>query len=191
MDHDGVMAVPVPSVSRQLWILRHAKAADGQPGGRDRDRPLTARGRRDASALGVRLAADGAVLDTPGLCRPERALCSSAVRTTRTAELVLGRLATPVPLDSYRSLYQAEPETVLDYVRETDDGCGSVLVVGHNPTMFHLTWDLLDDTSLDRERLDAVGFPTCALAVVDLGVAAWADVATGQGALVGLFTPPY
>ena len=79
----------------------------------------------------------------------------------------------------------------IDYVRETDDGCGSVLVVGHNPTMFHLTWDLLDDTSLDRERLDAVGFPTCALAVVDLGVAAWADVATGQGALVGLFTPPY
>jgi len=191
MGHDEVMAASESSVRRQLWILRHAKAAEGPPGGRDRDRPLAPRGRRDASALAARLAADGPVLDTPGLRLPDRALCSSAVRTTQTAELVLGQLADPVPLDRFHSLYEAEPDTVLDYVRETDGDARSVLVVGHNPTMFHVAWDVLGGAAPDRDLLEATGFPTCTLAVVDLGVASWTDVTDGQGVLVGLFTPPY
>jgi len=191
MGHDQTRSTPAPTGNLQLWILRHAKAAEGQPGGRDRDRPLTARGRRDAGALGVHLAADGPLFDTPGLVRPGRALCSVAVRTVQTAELVLGQLADPVPLDTYRILYEAEPDTVLAYVRESDEHAGSVLVVGHNPTMFHVTWDLLSPGSPDRERVDSTGFPTCTLAVVDLGVQAWGDVVAGQGALLGLFNPPY
>jgi phosphohistidine phosphatase len=190
MDDDGLMGTPSSPTGRQLWILRHAKAADGQTGGRDRDRPLTERGRRDAAALGARLAADGPLFETPDLLRPERALCSSAVRTAQTAELVLGRLVPAVPLATYRSLYQADADTVLDYVRETDDRVRSVLVVGHNPTMFHVTWDVLGGPS-DRDRLDATGFPTCALAVVRLAAASWADVTGGEGLLAGLFTPPY
>jgi len=179
------------SARRQLWILRHAKAAGGPPGGRDRDRPLAARGRRDASALAARLAAPGPVLGTPGLSLPDRVLCSSAARTTQTAELVVARLADPVPVDRYHSLYQADPDTVLDVVREMDDDARSVLVVGHNPTMFHVTWDVLGGAAADRDRLDSTGFPTCTLAVVDLGTGSWADVSGGQGLLVGLFTPPY
>ena len=57
--------------------------------------------------------------------------------------------------------------------------------------MFHLAWDLLAEGSADRDRLEARGFPTCALAVVDLGVDGWEDVAAGYGTLLGLFAPPY
>lgn len=180
-----------PTGKRQVWILRHAKAAEGKPGGSDRDRPLTDRGRRDADALGARLAAGGRLFDTPGLVRPARALCSAAVRTVQTAELVLGHLAEPVPLDAYRSLYEAEPNTVLDYVREADDDACSVVVVGHNPTMFHVTWELLGEGSPDRDRVDSTGFPTCTLAIVELDIPAWGDVVGGQGILLGLFSPPY
>jgi phosphohistidine phosphatase len=188
------MPAPPTDGSRQLWILRHAKAADAATGGRDRDRMLADRGRRDAAALGARLAADAPLLDTPGLIRPGMALCSAAVRTVQTAELVLAELAevgTHVPLDAYRSLYEAGPDTVLTYLREVDEHARSVLVVGHNPTMFHLVWDLLAEGSADRDRLEAHGFPTCALAVVDLAVDGWEDAASGQGTLSGLFSPPY
>jgi len=188
------MSAPASDASRQLWILRHAKAAEAPPGGRDRDRMLTDRGRRDATALGAQLAAAGPLLDTPGLTRPGLALCSAAVRTIQTAELVLADLADhedQVPLDAYGSLYEAEPDTVLTYLREVDEHARSVLVVGHNPTMFQLTWDLLGDGSTDRDRLKVGGFPTCALAVVDLGADGWEDVAGGHGTLLGLFAPPY
>jgi len=180
--------------ARQLWILRHAKAANARPGGRDRDRMLADRGRRDATALGERLGASDPPLDAPGLVRPGLAMCSAAVRTVQTAELVLAELADHgdhVPLDAYRSLYEAGPDTVLTHLREVDEHARSVLVVGHNPTMFHLTWDLLVDGSADRDRLEARGFPTCALAVVDLRVDGWGDVAAGHGTLLGLFAPPY
>jgi len=177
---------------RHLWILRHAKATpESTWGGLDRDRPLTARGRRDATALGRRLAEEDPPLGLVGLTAPELALCSSAVRTRETAELVLATHGERVPLDAYRSLYQADPETVLTYLREVDEHARSALVVGHNPTMYLLAWDLLPDGSADRDVLEAGGFPTCGLAVVALGVGGWEDVAPGCGTLVGLFTPPY
>ena len=180
-----------PSGTRQLWILRHAKAADAPRGGRDRDRPLTESGRRDAEALGDLLVTDGSPSITQGLCLPDVAVCSSALRTVETADLVLSRLSGRVSLDSYSSLYEAEPDTVLVYLREVEESARSVLVVGHNPTMFHLTWDLLPEGSADRVRLEECGFATCALAVVDLGSGRWEDVVGGQGTLVGLFAPPY
>ena len=182
---------PAPDV-RHLWILRHAKAAPEPTwGGIDRDRPLADRGRGDAAALGRRLAGEDPPFGLAGLSAPELALCSGAVRTCETAELVLGPHEGRIPLDVYRSLYQATPETVLTYLREVDEHAGSALVVGHNPTMYLLAWDLLADGSDDRVTLEAGGFPTCGLAVLALHVGAWEDVAPGCGTLLGHFAPPY
>ena len=180
-----------PVGSHQLWILRHAKAADAPPGGRDRDRPLADRGRRDATALGDRLAAGGSPLETPGLARPDLTLCSAAVRTVQTADLVRSRIAEEIPLEAYRSLYDCRPDTVLTYVREVDEHVRSVLVVGHNPTVSDLAWELLAERSRDRDRLESHAFPTCALAVIDLSVDGWEDTGPGRGSLLGLFAPPY
>ena len=180
-----------PSGTRQLWILRHAKASDAPRGGSDRDRPLTDRGRRDAESLGDALVAERSPFATQGLLSPDVALCSSAVRTVETAELVLSRLSPQMSLDSYSSLYGAEPDTVLLYLREVDESARSVLVVGHNPTVFRLIWNLLAEGSVDRIRLEELGFPTSALAIVDLAIERWEDVVDGQGTLTGLFKPPY
>ena len=191
MSHHGEMAHAARSATRQLWILRHAKAVDAPRGGRDRDRPLAGQGRRDATALGRRLAAGGTLLENPGLVRPDLVLSSAALRTKQTAELILGELGDQVPHDTYTSLYEAEPDMVLMYLREVGEHARSVLFVGHNPTLFHLAWDLLTDGSDDRDALEKRGFPTCALAVVDLAVAEWEDEVGGQGTLIGLFGPPY
>jgi phosphohistidine phosphatase len=220
-----------------LWILRHAKAASDAPwGGSDKDRPLTAHGRRDASALGRRLAADPIDLrfgrrsgtEGPGgseraggsgggdgeldldlddggstghatVRRPEIALCSAAVRTRQTADLVLEGMGGERPVSAYQSLYSADPDLVLQYVREIDEGVDSALLVGHNPTVFDLAFQLLADPAVttvapefsDRDLLEVHGFPTCALAVLSLAVGAWEDVAHGCGTLAGVFKPPY
>jgi phosphohistidine phosphatase len=219
---------------RYLWILRHAKAASDAPwGGSDKDRPLTARGRRDASALGKRLAADP--VDLPfghdlgtggdssgpgpalgpdsgpvGLPRPELAVCSAAVRTRQTTDLVVEAMGGEVPVSAYRSLYEADADLVLQYVREIDEAADSALLVGHNPTMFDVAFRLLaeppdpadppdptdpesgaSESTSDQDVLEAHGFPTCALAVLSLQVAAWEDVVHGCGTLVGVAKPPY
>ena len=183
---------------KHLWLLRHGKAAQDAPGGAgDRERPLTERGRRDATALGRRLAAGTGVfgLEVPV---PETALCSSAVRTGQTVELVNRAMGDGLPVELFRSLYGASTETVLRYVRELDDRVRSALVVGHNPTMYQLAWELVgpddaddDGGTDDRSVLRGHGFPTCALAVVDLRVDSWEEAVEGCGSLAGVFGPPY
>ncbi len=191
------MPKPRSGPVRHVWLLRHGKAASDAPwGGSDRERPLTGRGRRDAAALGKRLADEDPVLGLEGVPPPQLVLCSAAVRTRQTADLIVKATGNRIPIDSFSSLYGADTDLVLQYLREIDEGVTSALVVGHNPTMYQLVWELLadrgeEDPAGDRAVLEAHGFPTCALAVLVLEVRAWEDVAHGCGRLAGLFKPPY
>ncbi len=181
---------------RYLWLLRHGKAASDAPvGGGDRERPLTGRGRRDATALGRRIREERPALGLEGVVPPDLAVSSAAVRARQTAQLVVKAMGGRVPLDSYSSLYDADTDVVLRYVREIDEGVHGALLVGHNPTIFDTARELLghaeDGGAADRAALEAHGFPTCALAVVSLHVPAWEDAAHGCGTLAGVFKPPY
>ena len=194
-DDEGMTSSPSPR-ARYLWLLRHGKAVSDAPwGGGDRDRPLTGRGRRDATALGTRLAGGDPVLGLTGVPRPQLVICSAAVRTRQTAGLVVGAGGDRLALDSLDALYGADTDVVLRYVREVDEGIGSVLVVGHNPTIYQLAWELLGDgrdgRARDRARLESNGFPTCALAVLALAAPSWEDAVDGCATLEGVFTPPY
>jgi phosphohistidine phosphatase len=185
---------------KYLWLLRHGKAVADASGG-DRERPLAARGRSDAALLGRRLDAGQGVFGLDQVPVPQAIVCSAAVRTRQTAELVNRAMGDRLALDAFRSLYGATTETTLRVIRELDDDRASVLLVGHNPTMYQLAWDLVapvpgeevdeEVKGDDRSVLRAHGFPTCALAVVTLGVGSWADCADGVGSLAGLFRPPY
>jgi phosphohistidine phosphatase len=196
---------PAPS-ARHLWVLRHGKAASDAPwGGSDGERPLTARGRRDATALGAALTEDPP-LGITGVPAPQRAVCSSAVRTRQTARLVVEAMGGRVPIESLRALYAADVDTLLGHVREIDDGAQSALLIGHNPGVLELVYELValagdsrsnpdgsgeDQPDTAEQRLEAHGFPTCALAVVALDVGDWAAAGPGCGRLLGLFKPPY
>ena len=131
------------STFKYLWVLRHGKAASNAPaGGGDKARPLTARGRRDATAIGHRLAAGVGVFGLTDVPLPQMVLTSSAVRTRQTADLVLEAMGGDLPLESLHSLYGANPDTVLGYVGELDDDITSAMVVGHNPTAYELAFEL-------------------------------------------------
>ncbi|HXA30800.1 MAG TPA: hypothetical protein VNV87_00975, partial [Acidimicrobiales bacterium] len=94
-------------------------------------------------ALGNRLAAGVGVFGLDGVALPQLVLTSSAARTSQTAALVAEGMEAKLPIDGYRSLYQAGTETILQYVREIDDDLISAMVVGHNPTIYRLAWELL------------------------------------------------
>ncbi len=191
------MPKPTPGPVRHLWLLRHGKAASDAPwGGSDKERPLTGRGRRDATALGHRLADDDPVLGLDGVPAPELVICSAAVRTRQTADLIVEAMGGHPRIDSYHSLYGADTDLVLRYLHEIDEEVASALVVGHNPTVYELVWELLaagddDRPGSDQSALEAHGFPTCALAVLALETTTWEGLTRGSGRLAGLFKPPY
>ena len=183
------------AATRTLWLLRHAKTVtDPPPGGADFDRVLAPRGRRDATALGHLFAGDGAALGPPlaRVPRPKVALVSPAARTRATADLAFAEMADPPERCHYDGLYGADPEEVLAYVHELDDGADAVVIVGHNPTAHSLSQGLLAPT--DKKGLSLAvrtGFPTCALGVYSFKTARWADVATGGAKLLAMMIPPY
>ncbi len=163
-------------------MLRHAKAASQGPD--DHGRPLTARGRRQATDVGAYVAGD----PVPAAPVPELVLSSSARRAVETAELVKAELAVRAELVVEPALYGADADDVVEIVRGLGGDADSVMVVGHNPTVHELAVLLLDDEEVDgRARLDA-GFPTAALAVIAMTAPTWTRLAPGSGTLLALRT---
>jgi phosphohistidine phosphatase len=157
-----------------LLVLRHAKAA-GEPGVNDEQRPLTGRGRRNATAVGQWLLAQG--------LSPDRVLCSSSRRTRETWERVSVALGTALDDGSVsfdRRVYDAGADDLLDIVREQPDEAIVVMTVGHNPASHQLAVDLTGRSDFP--------FPTCALAVIRLGPN-WSGAAPGSGELTAFWTP--
>lgn len=108
---------------RRLVILRHAKS-DWERGTDDHKRPLNARGRRTAPAVGSRLVELG--------WSPEVVRSSDAQRTRETWAL----LAPSFPdaeVEFTRALYLADVEEIGAVIAEIADGVDVALVLGHNP----------------------------------------------------------
>lgn len=165
---------------RRLVVLRHAKSAwpHGVP---DHDRPLAPRGLRDAPAAGRALAEAGV--------RPDLALCSTAVRARRTWELACAEWDAPPPVRFDPRLYGADVPELLDVVRETPDGVGALLLVGHNPGLEELVLALAGEglgDALDRVRLK---FPTSAIAVLTWHGPGWRALAPGAAVLTSATVP--
>lgn len=113
---------------RRLILLRHARAADGSAGGRDRDRPLTDEGRADARAQAQRL--------TALAVEPDRLITSPATRAVETATLVAGIVAPRLEPEPVAEVYEARVGELIE-VLERYPG-EEVLLVGHNPTLSEL-----------------------------------------------------
>lgn len=165
---------------RRLILLRHAKAAS-HAGGGDAERPLTNRGRRDASRVGRALAEEGLLPDT--------AVVSNAKRTRETLDLVLDEISEKIPVHIEARLYHAAPEALIEALHRTPRTIRTLLVVGHNPGLGDLAQALAGfGDRYARARMQA-GFPTSAFAVLDFDVESWAEVKTGAGRLDRFIAP--
>jgi phosphohistidine phosphatase len=107
----------------EVWILRHAKAVDDAPSGRDADRELTAEGARRAEAVGRGLAAL-----SPSI---EVVLSSPYRRARETAEAAARALGIDGVTESRSLEPSRDPAEAASELASGD--WGSVLVVGHQP----------------------------------------------------------
>jgi phosphohistidine phosphatase len=169
--------------ARQLILLRHAKSA-WPDGVADHERPLAPRGRRDAPAAGRWLRASGHV--------PDLVLCSTARRTRETWELAQEGLGASPAVTYVAQVYHATSAELLSLARQAAPETGTLLIVGHDPSVQRLTLELADrqrsgEEAMALDRL-AAKFPTAAIAVLAFA-GAWPDLAPGQARLAGFVRP--
>ena len=160
---------------RTLLLLRHAKSSWKHSGPSDHDRPLNKRGERDAPRVG-RLLRQKRL--SPGVI-----ISSTATRAQRTAEEVAKSGGFDVAVQLERALYLADPETIVDVVRQTSTEAQRVLVVGHNPGMEELVGRL---TGLSEPE----PMPTAGFAHIRLEIDDWKELRVpSEGRLVNLWRP--
>ncbi len=140
---------------RQLILTRHAKSDWGDPLLADHDRPLNARGRKNAPKMARRLVEDGVTV--------ERLLSSTAVRARSTAVIFAEQLGVDIELD--RELYLADAPTLLRKAAVSD--AHSVMIVAHDPGISELA-SLLSDDGIAH-------MPTCAVARFVWTVDSWSE----------------
>lgn len=146
---------------KTLFIVRHAKSDWSDETLGDHDRPLNARGRREAPAMGRRLA-ERAVA-------PDLIVSSTALRARTTAdalaEAIAPQGAASVQLDA--SLYATTATHLLETVASFGDAVRAAMLVGHNPEISEL---------VRRLTREAVQLSTCAVAECRIDVEHWAEL---------------
>ncbi len=150
-----------------LSLLRHATAVR-DPRFTDFDRQLEPSGERDILRLGMRLRDAQIGFD--------KIICSPAVRTSRTASLLLQAMGLQQPeIELEKALYTSSVDRLLRIIARVDDSVERLLVVGHNPelselaislsaqaeelspcTLVNLRWESLGWLGLELTRPEAV-----------------------------------
>ncbi len=167
---------------KTLALLRHAKSDWSDARARDFDRPLNARGVRGAQAMGEYIKST--------CLRFDRIIASPAVRVAETIEEACKAWGHTFPVEWDRRIYLASSATLIDLLRELSGEPESVLMIGHNPGLEDLIFDLVPDdgTSPLREEVE-VKFPTATFAVMELAIDRWADLDERCGKLTAMKRP--
>jgi len=165
-----------------LALFRHAKSDWNDARLRDFDRPLNERGRKGAKLMGNHIRDHGD--------RFQRVLASPAVRVTQTIEISAQSAGGSPPVTWDRRIYLANSATLMEVLREQEGDPASIIMVGHNPGLEDLIFDLVPDDGTSPLR-DVVEdkFPTATFAVIELAIENWADIEDNCGALVHLVRP--
>jgi phosphohistidine phosphatase len=170
---------------RRLMLLRHSKTENDAPSGRDQDRRLDDRGRKDAAEIGGWMAAHPPF--------PDLVLVSTAVRSEQTWDIVRdamsGAGARP-KVKLLAELYGADPSDLLRIIHTaaTEDP-KRLLLVGHNPGLHELAFALTGSGKAEARSALADNLPTSGLAVIDFDIDDWNDVSFRRGR-IELFVSP-
>jgi phosphohistidine phosphatase len=159
---------------KHIILVRHAKSSWALPSLSDFDRPLNKRGKRDAPAMGKRMAGEKMV--------PDKIISSPATRAISTARTLAKSL--DIPRDKIREermIYEASSMQLLGFMRGWKEKWETVMTVGHMPGIGDLAQLLLEQN---------IGpIPTCSVVEIELDVDSWADVAPGCGRLIRMMKP--
>ena len=161
---------------KRLFLLRHAQAANSSSGS-DIDRTLTATGAAQAEALGALMAQRG--------YRPDRILCSGAVRTRQTLEGIKASLeGLSVAYDD--TIYHASTGDLLHMIQQSDSAIENLMIIGHNPTIYQLAVMLTKDDGSQGLNTLAMGYPPASLTILGCDLSSWAEIQPGANMMLNL-----
>jgi len=163
-----------------IHLLRHAKSAWDDPELDDHDRPLAPRGQRAAAAVGVYLQQQAVA--------PDLVICSTSLRTRETYAIIEEHLPEGTEVRFEAGVYHASVMRLFELCATAGDGIDDVMVIGHNPGMHSLAFNLAaggDGDALGRLRLK---FPTAALASIEVD-GPLSSLKAGRGSLLRFVVP--
>lgn len=160
----------MPPRSRLLTLVRHAKSDRGDATLPDFERPLNARGERDAPGMARRTLEAGLV--------PDLIISSPAVRALTTAKAFARVFGYPPERILHDNrVYEAPASRLLELVQAHAGRARHVMLFGHNPGISEFAARLVGDPDL-RDQ------PTCALVSLAVPAGGWRRLSWGSARLV-------
>jgi phosphohistidine phosphatase len=145
---------------KRAIFIRHAKSDWSNATLTDFQRPLNERGMRNAPVMGNWLKEQGIL--------PDLILCSPALRTRTTAELIADAIGVDrANIQMVPNFYEGSPNDLLRAVETLPDSCQTVFVVAHNPA----TTELLQ--AFDEDEV-IFNVPTCGMFGIEVDDHSWA-----------------
>ncbi len=161
-------------MTKQLTLMRHAKSSWDDASLSDFDRPLNARGFKNAPEMGERLA------ETDFL--PDIIITSPAIRAKTTAELIAEQIKfNKNQILQEPAIYEAGIQSLVNVVAGIDDEHQHAMLVGHNPG-FTYVCNYLSDASIDN-------IPTCGIVHIEFDVSTWQNIDESSGKLIDFDYP--
>jgi phosphohistidine phosphatase len=152
---------------KTIILVRHAKSSWKDPCLDDFERPLTARGKRDAPLMGAKLK-ERRIL-------PDLILSSPAKRARKTADLIAEAIGFPRRnIQFVDEMYHCGASDLLALVKELDDKNTSVMLFGHNP-------EFMDFAGMMLKPGPVQAIPTTGVTCIRFPVSSWKKVRQGKG----------
>lgn len=140
----------------------------------DFDRPLKKDRIDDAKNMGRYLRELG--------LKPDLVLCSPALRTRQTAELICDKLKYDFDEVSFdKRIYESTAEEVMQVVREVAAEVNTLVVIGHNPSLTHFAAQYTDKLMFEM--------PTTGVAWLEFENSDWEIYKTTKASLKYLLDP--
>lgn len=155
---------------KKLLLIRHAKATH-ESGYIDFERPLKPSGLKDAAIMAGRLK-DHHII-------PQIVVTSPSLRTLTTANVIVQHMGLAKP-EEIKDIYDASTDDLLDVITQLDDKYDFIGLVGHNPSIGQMLFDL-------SGQLKDV--PPGAVGLIKFDVDSWADVRPHHGKLTFYDSP--
>jgi phosphohistidine phosphatase len=152
--------------------MRHAKSSWDDAAMSDFERPLNERGRKAAPLMGEYI--------RKNQLQPDSIVSSPAERAKQTAQLVKESAQLESEIIFNEKIYEASVGRLLEVIGEQPETVESILLVGHNPGLEGLVKFLTGELQ---------AMPTAALAIVDLQIDKWSEIAASKGELRDLIRP--
>lgn len=166
---------------KKLLLLRHAQALPATAAVQDFDRALSPKGKEDAQKLGEVLSGQKLTI---GLIKS-----SSAKRTQETTACVCEGLGQQIHAEYSKSIYSAGTGELFASIQDTDDTIETLMIVGHNPTIYELVSKLAANGSNAVFDSLAHGYAPATLTIIETHCDKWADIDPDQCEAKAVFDP--